>query len=218
VSHESLIKVAQLMEENIEKPLSLDEIASATGLSRRQIERLFKRHLNCVPKRYYLQMRLRRARELLLQTSMRSSISPPPAASSRRRISRRCYRAQFGCPPSTERQTRLGKSGALARPPARPLKQARRGSCLNATGVRLGCRWRTRGGREVAIAPGTLPLPCKARAPARPLSRMEISTMAEPVDAEFKLSDLNDQELTSRSTMISTTASGSRSRKPRASS
>ncbi|HET7756150.1 MAG TPA: GlxA family transcriptional regulator, partial [Steroidobacteraceae bacterium] len=70
VSHESLIRVAQLMEDNIEKPLSLDEIAAATALSRRQIERLFKRHLNCVPKRYYLQMRLRRARELLLQTSM----------------------------------------------------------------------------------------------------------------------------------------------------
>ena len=45
VSHRSLIKVAELMEENIEKPLSLDEIARATGLSRRQIERLFKRHL-----------------------------------------------------------------------------------------------------------------------------------------------------------------------------
>jgi transcriptional regulator GlxA family with amidase domain len=39
-------------------------------LSRRQIERLFKRDLNCVPKRYYLEMRLRRARELLLQTAM----------------------------------------------------------------------------------------------------------------------------------------------------
>ena len=37
------------MEENIEKPMSLDEIATATGLSRRQIERLFKRHLDCVP-------------------------------------------------------------------------------------------------------------------------------------------------------------------------
>jgi len=63
-------RVAQLMEEHIEKPLSLDEIASATGLSRRQIERLFKRHLDCVPKRYYLELRLKRARELLLQTSM----------------------------------------------------------------------------------------------------------------------------------------------------
>jgi len=109
VSHESLIKVAQLMEDNIERPLSLDEIASATGLSRRQIERLFKRHLNCVPKRYYLQMRLRRARELLLQTSMpiidittACGFQSPPHFS-------RCYRAQFGCPPSAERQTRQGR-------------------------------------------------------------------------------------------------------------
>jgi len=68
--HETLLHAAQLMEQNIEKPLSLDESAAATELSRRQIERLFKRHLNCVPKRYYLQLRLRRARELLLYTSM----------------------------------------------------------------------------------------------------------------------------------------------------
>ena len=117
VSHESLIKVAQLMEENIEKPLSLDEIASATGLSRRQIERLFKRHLNCVPKRYYLQMRLRRARELLLQTSMpiidittACGFQSPPHFS-------RCYRAQFGCPPSAERQTRQSKPGVQPHEP-----------------------------------------------------------------------------------------------------
>jgi transcriptional regulator GlxA family with amidase domain len=115
VSHESLIKVAQLMEENIEKPLSLDEIAAATGLSRRQIERLFKRHLNCVPKRYYLQMRLRRARELLLQTSMpiidittACGFQSPPHFS-------RCYRAQFGCPPSAERQARSGKAASAER-------------------------------------------------------------------------------------------------------
>jgi transcriptional regulator GlxA family with amidase domain len=70
VSHRGLIRVAQLMEENIEKPLSLEKIAKSTGLSRRQIERLFKRDLHCVPKHYYLEMRLRRARELLLQTAM----------------------------------------------------------------------------------------------------------------------------------------------------
>src|SRR5581483_10287742 len=106
VSHDTLIRVAQLMEQNIEKPLSLDEIAAATELSRRQIERLFKRHLGCVPKRYYLQMRLRRARELLLQTSMpiiditaACGFQSPPHFS-------RCYRAHFGCPPSSERQVR----------------------------------------------------------------------------------------------------------------
>jgi transcriptional regulator GlxA family with amidase domain len=107
-SHRGLIRVAQLMEENIEKPLSLDKIAKSTGLSRRQIERLFKRDLNCVPKRYYLEMRLRRARELLLQTAMpimdittACGFQSPPHFS-------KCYRSQFGYPPSAERK--LGAS------------------------------------------------------------------------------------------------------------
>jgi transcriptional regulator GlxA family with amidase domain len=120
VSHESLIKVAQLMEDNIEKPLSLDEIAAATSLSRRQIERLFKRHLNCVPKRYYLQMRLRRARELLLQTSRpiidittACGFQSPPHFS-------RCYRAQFGCPPSAERSSRQSRPAPAARADSAP--------------------------------------------------------------------------------------------------
>jgi len=110
ISHRGLIRVAQLMEENIEKPLSLDKIAKATGLSRRQIERLFKRDLNCVPKRYYLEMRLKRARELLLQTAMpimditaACGFQSPPHFS-------KCYRSQFGYPPSTER-----KPGAVGR-------------------------------------------------------------------------------------------------------
>jgi transcriptional regulator GlxA family with amidase domain len=105
-SHGNMIRVAQLMEENIEKPLSLERIAHATGLSRRQIERLFRRHLDCVPKRYYLEMRLRRARELLLQTAMpimdvttSCGFKSPPHFS-------RCYRAQFGYPPSAERRIR----------------------------------------------------------------------------------------------------------------
>ena len=104
VAHRGLIRVAQLMEENIEKPLSLDKIAKATGLSRRQIERLFKRDLNCVPKRYYLSMRLRRARDLLLQTAMpimditaACGFQSPPHFS-------KCYRNQFGHPPSAERK------------------------------------------------------------------------------------------------------------------
>jgi transcriptional regulator GlxA family with amidase domain len=96
VSHRGLIRVAQLMEENIEKPLSLEKIAKSTGLSRRQIERLLKR--------YYLEMRLRRARELLLQTAMpimdittACGFQSPPHFS-------KCYRSQFGYPPSAERK------------------------------------------------------------------------------------------------------------------
>src|SRR5277367_3921066 len=111
ISHRGLIRFAQIMEENIEKPLSLEKIAKATGLSRRQIERLFKRDLNCVPKRYYLEMRLRRARELLLQTSMpimditaASGFQSPPHFS-------KCYRSQYGYPPSAERK--IGETRAM---------------------------------------------------------------------------------------------------------
>jgi len=108
MSHRGLIRVAQLMEENIEKPLSLETIAKSTGLSRRQIERLFKKDLKCVPKRYYLEIRLRRARELLLQTAMpimditaACGFQSPPHFS-------KCYRNQFGHPPSAERKLAAG--------------------------------------------------------------------------------------------------------------
>jgi AraC family transcriptional regulator, glycine betaine-responsive activator len=118
VSHRSLIRVAQLMEENIEKPLSLESIARSTGLSRRQIERLFKRDLNCVPKRFYLEMRLRRARELLLQTSMpitditaACGFQSPPHFS-------KCYRTQFGYPPSAERKIESAAPAVAAAPSA----------------------------------------------------------------------------------------------------
>lgn len=107
-THRALTKVAQLMEENVEKPLSLDAIARQTGLSRRQIERLFQRYLNCVPKRYYMEIRLRRARELLLQTSMpimevtaSCGFQSPPHFS-------KCYRRHFGRPPSAERRRQPG--------------------------------------------------------------------------------------------------------------
>jgi AraC family transcriptional regulator, glycine betaine-responsive activator len=121
VSHRGLIRVAQLMEENIEKPLSLERIAKTTGLSRRQIERLFKRDLHTVPKRYYLEMRLKRARELLLQTAMpimditaACGFQSPPHFS-------KCYRNQYGYPPSAERkigETRARVEEGAAAPPA----------------------------------------------------------------------------------------------------
>ena len=103
--HETLIKAAALMAAHIEEPMSLDELAASVGVSRRQIERLFKRHLNVVPTRYYLELRLRRARELLLQTPMSimditiaCGFQSPPHFS-------KCYRSLFGYPPSVERQS-----------------------------------------------------------------------------------------------------------------
>jgi len=61
-----LLTVIAAMEANIEEPLSREELARGIGLSTRQLERLFRKHLDRTPKQYYMELRLRRARQLLL--------------------------------------------------------------------------------------------------------------------------------------------------------
>ena len=68
-SQPKLIDAISLMEANLEEPMSLDELSRHVELSRRQLERLFQKHVHCVPTRYYLELRLARARQLLLQTT-----------------------------------------------------------------------------------------------------------------------------------------------------
>lgn len=102
-----LVEAVTLMESNIEEPMSLDELAYHVGLSRRQLERLFQKYLQCVPTRYYMELRLRRARELLLQTSKSvvdiafacGFISAPHFS--------KCYRDFFGVAPRDERKNNL---------------------------------------------------------------------------------------------------------------
>jgi transcriptional regulator GlxA family with amidase domain len=64
-----LTEAVSLMEANIEEPLSTDDIAGLVGISRRQLERLFKQYLGSLPSRYYLELRLQRARQLLQSTN-----------------------------------------------------------------------------------------------------------------------------------------------------
>ena len=58
-----------LMEANLAEPLPTEEVARLVGVSRRQLERLFKQHLDSLPSRYYLGLRLSRAQRLLQQSS-----------------------------------------------------------------------------------------------------------------------------------------------------
>ena len=60
-----------LMEKNLEEPLGRVELARSAGLSTRQLERLFRKYLNRSPARYYLELRLNKAR-LLLHTDRMS--------------------------------------------------------------------------------------------------------------------------------------------------
>lgn len=104
VNRRELVSTAQLMEAHIEDPLSFDQIAESVGLSQRQLQRMFKEYLNISPTRYYLWLRLRRARELLLQTDMSvMSVTVACGFQSPCHFSK-AYRSQFGHPPNSERR------------------------------------------------------------------------------------------------------------------
>ena len=70
VRHPKLSQVIQMMEQNIEEPISPATLAKNVGMSTRQLERLFRRYLSRSPKRYYMELRLQKARNLLMQTDM----------------------------------------------------------------------------------------------------------------------------------------------------
>jgi transcriptional regulator GlxA family with amidase domain len=69
--HDKLLQAAAYFEERIEEEFSLDACAARLGLSRRQIERLFHRHLGTTPVRYMNDLRLQRGRALLGETDMK---------------------------------------------------------------------------------------------------------------------------------------------------
>ena len=71
VNHPVLLECVELMEMNIEQPLSPLELAGLVGVSKRQLERLFRRYLNTTPARYYLTIRLEAARDMLEKSAMK---------------------------------------------------------------------------------------------------------------------------------------------------
>ncbi|MFV2054068.1 GlxA family transcriptional regulator [Aliiroseovarius sp. YM-037] len=59
-----------LIEENIEEPLSVPEIAETLDVSQRQLERQFKKHVGCTVVQFGLLRRLQNARLLLISTDL----------------------------------------------------------------------------------------------------------------------------------------------------
>ncbi|PRY95125.1 AraC family transcriptional regulator with amidase-like domain [Hasllibacter halocynthiae] len=113
VRHPRLSDVVRRMEENLEEPISPSVLARDVGMSTRQLERLFRRYLSRSPKRYYMEMRLQKARNLLMQTEMpvievalASGFASPSHFS-------KCYRAQYGTTPYRERGAQAARGPGL---------------------------------------------------------------------------------------------------------
>lgn len=103
VRHPKLGQVIHMMEENLEEPISPAALAQEVGMSTRQLERLFRRYLNRSPKRYYMELRLGKARNLLLQTDMSViNVALICGFASPSHFSK-CYRALYRTTPYRER-------------------------------------------------------------------------------------------------------------------
>ncbi len=107
VANEKLIAAISLMEASDEEPRSVQELATAVGLSARQLERLFAKYLASSPSQVYLKMRLDRARAMLLQTTKPIlEVAVACGFESASHFSR-CYREVHGRRPSDERAALL---------------------------------------------------------------------------------------------------------------
>ena len=104
---EKLLTAVNLMETNLETPISPAEIADTVGLSVRQMERLFQQHIGQPPARYYMELRLEHARLLLVQTGL--PIVEVAVASGFVSHSHfaKCYRQHFHRSPMEERRRKL---------------------------------------------------------------------------------------------------------------
>ena len=102
---EKLRRIVELMADNLDEPFSAVQLAKSAGLSVRQVERLFLRHLNMTPGRYYMRLRLERARELLRQTNMPILDVAIATGFTSHSYFAQSYRSLFGRPPSEERRT-----------------------------------------------------------------------------------------------------------------
>jgi len=103
VANKKLLAAIGLMEDASDETRHVAQIAADVELSPRQLERLFAKYLRSTPGRYYLELRLERARMHLLQTTKPIlDIAVACGFASASHFSR-CYRARYGHKPSEER-------------------------------------------------------------------------------------------------------------------
>jgi len=106
ISNKKLVHVIGEMEQHSEPPLSTLDLAESIKVTRRQLERLFRLHLNDTPSNFYLRLRLEKARQLLRQTDMSVLEVSIACGFESPSYFTRSYRARFErCPREDRRQS-----------------------------------------------------------------------------------------------------------------
>src|SRR5262249_42153264 len=93
-----------MMEESIEEPIPIPQLARRLRISLRQLQRVFVRELGTSPHNHYRLLRLARAHALLQQTTLPVTQVAVSAGYSSPEHFARVYRKAFGRAPRTDRR------------------------------------------------------------------------------------------------------------------
>ena len=109
-SSPELAQAVQIMEGNLETPLTIGELTSKLRLTQRQLERLFQRAFAMSPKAYYTALQLKHGRRLLTETSHSIlEIAIACGFNSQSYFARR-YQEHFGRTPTEDRKSPFGRN------------------------------------------------------------------------------------------------------------
>lgn len=99
-----VVTAIRLMEEHVEDVLTMGDIADGSGSSERQLERLFRTHLQTTPCSFYRQLRLERAERLLTYSRMSVRDVAVACGFSSLALFSRVFKSKFGRAPSALRR------------------------------------------------------------------------------------------------------------------
>ncbi|APX18099.1 hypothetical protein BWR17_19665 (plasmid) [Phaeobacter inhibens] len=108
ISHPKVATALAAMEQNIEYPLALVELARRAAVSIRQLERLFRKNLEITPRQAYMRLRLQRAYLLLIQTAIGLPEIALACGFQTTGHFYKCFRVEYGASPT---QIRTGRQG-----------------------------------------------------------------------------------------------------------
>ncbi|SLN65215.1 HTH-type transcriptional regulator CdhR [Roseovarius albus] len=120
-------RAIEMMEQNLETPLSIPELCNFIGVSQRHLDRLFKGYVKTSPRLYYRDIRLDRARGLVTQTELPISEVALACGFPNHVYFSRAYKRRFGVPPNQDRIDGRVPFEFRAWPMYRPMKSKQDG-------------------------------------------------------------------------------------------
>jgi transcriptional regulator GlxA family with amidase domain len=103
--NQHLIAAMRYMNDHLEAPAEIAEVAAHARISRRQLERLFTTHVGTTPAQFYMDLRIARAHALLNETDMTvAEIAAATGFNSTSQLAAR-FRKRFGAAPRAYRKS-----------------------------------------------------------------------------------------------------------------